>query len=135
MASLRMENCEASGPGSSWVQGAAFAHGNGLPKELPGITRALFFFIMPSLKGGYEAPCVLQLGTCRNRDVGVSSFSLLVLRCWLCHSMCLSQSTFSAWPDYPRDPVTPLLFTHSHKEQHSLLISSLIFSSFWLFVG
>jgi len=57
-----MENCEASGTGGSWAQGAAFAHGNGLPEELPGITRAVFLFIIPLLKGGHEGMQGQMLG-------------------------------------------------------------------------
>lgn len=41
-------------------------------------------------------------------DVGVS---LLVSHCWLCHPIGLSQSTISAWPGYPRDPVTSTLYS------------------------
>lgn len=77
---------------------------------------------------------MLQLGTCTDRDVEVSSLASFSFAADY-HHVCLRQSISSAWPDYTRDHITPLRFTHSHTEQHSLVISSLIFSSFLAVYG
>lgn len=67
---------------------------------------------------------MLQLGTCRNRDAGMSSFSLLVLQCWLCHPVCHSQSIFDAWPDYSREPVTSAFYPLPYREVLSAHLQS-----------